>query len=56
MDCETKQGFADRIDREIELSGSLDDGQRRRLLEIAEHCPVHRTLKSEISIRTYLTS
>lgn len=56
MDCETKQGFLDRIDREIELSGSLDDGQRRRLLEIAEHCPVHRTLKSEISIRTYLTS
>ena len=54
MDCETKQGFLDRIDRQIELSGNLDDGQRRRLLEIAELCPVHRTLKSEISIRTYL--
>jgi putative redox protein len=56
MDCETKHGFLDRIDRQIELSGNLDDGQRRRLLEIAELCPVHRTLKSEISIRTYLTA
>ena len=51
-DCETKTGFLDRIDREIELSGNLDEAQKQRLLEIAEHCPVHRTLKSEISIRT----
>jgi putative redox protein len=51
-DCETKQGFVDRIDREIELTGGLDDAQKRRLIEIAEHCPVHRTLISEISIRT----
>lgn len=56
MDCETKEGFLDRIDREIELIGNLDDEQRRRLLEIAEHCPVHRTLTSEINIRTSLAA
>jgi uncharacterized OsmC-like protein len=50
--CETKAGFLDRIDREIHLSGNLDDAQKQRLLEIAEKCPVHRTLKSEINIRT----
>src|SRR5215472_14259885 len=52
QDCETKSGFLDHIDREIELTGNLDEAQRRRLLEIAERCPVHRTLKSEINIRT----
>ena len=56
MDCETKAGFLDRIDREIELRGDLDDTQKRRLIEIAEHCPVHRTLISEINIRTSLSS
>jgi len=54
--CETKEGFLDRIDREIELIGNLDDAQRRRLLEIAEHCPVHKTLTSEINIRTSLAA
>ena len=54
LDCETKQGFLDRIDRTIELAGNLDETQKRRLLEIAEHCPVHKTLKSEINIRTSL--
>lgn len=53
-DCETKSGFLDRIDREIELTGNLDEVQRHRLLEIAERCPVHRTLKSEINIRTLM--
>ena len=52
VDCETKTGFLDRIDREIEMSGNLDETEKRRLLEIAEHCPVHRTLKSEMDIRT----
>jgi putative redox protein len=52
--CETKQGFLFQIDREIEVTGSLDEEQKRRLLEIAERCPVHRTLKSEINIRTSL--
>jgi putative redox protein len=51
-DCETKSGLLDRIDREIELSGNLDEAQKQRLLEIAERCPVHRTLQSEINIRT----
>ena len=53
-ECETKEGRIDRIDREIALGGPLDDGQRARLLEIADRCPVHRTLTSEISIRTRL--
>jgi putative redox protein len=56
IDCETKQAYVDRIDREIELTGRLDDAQKRRLLEIAERCPVHRTLKSEINIRTSLAA
>jgi uncharacterized OsmC-like protein/alpha-beta hydrolase superfamily lysophospholipase len=49
--CETKEGMLDRIDKEIAVSGSLDDDARTRLLEIAEKCPVNRTLKSEIDIR-----
>jgi uncharacterized OsmC-like protein len=51
-ECETKVGLVDEIDREIALEGPLDDGQRARLLEIADRCPVHRTLTSEIMIRT----
>jgi putative redox protein len=51
-DCETKEGFVDRIEREIELTGNLDEAQKLRLLEIAERCPVHRSLKSELSIHT----
>ena len=51
-DCEMKEGLLDRIDREIELSGNLDEAQKLRLLEIAERCPVHRTLTSEIDIQT----
>jgi putative redox protein len=42
----------DRIDRAITLSGDLDESQRARLMEIADKCPVHRTLTSEIEIRT----
>lgn len=53
-DCEAKTGRLDRIDREVELFGPLDEEQRTRLLEIANKCPVHRTLQSEISIRTRL--
>jgi putative redox protein len=50
--CETKEGMLDRIERAITLAGRLDHEQRARLLEIADKCPVHRTLTSEIEIRT----
>ncbi len=53
-ECETKEGMLDRIDRDITLAGSLSAEQRGRLLEIADRCPVHRTLTSEINIRTHL--
>jgi len=51
LDCETKESMLDRIDVEIELAGPLSQEQRRRLGEIAERCPVRRTLESEIEIR-----
>jgi putative redox protein len=50
--CETREGKVDRIERVIELEGSLDDSQRQRLLEIADKCPVHRTLHSEVEVVT----
>ena len=50
--CETKEGKIDRIDREITLEGELTAEQRARLIEIADKCPVHRTLHSEIDVRT----
>ena len=53
-ECETKEGKIDRIEVEVELAGSLAQEQRVRLLEIAERCPVHRTLTSEINIQTRL--
>ena len=51
-ECETKEGMMDRIERIITLEGDLGAEARKRLLEIADKCPVHRTLKSEIDIRT----
>jgi putative redox protein len=51
-DCETKEGMLDEIRSEIHVEGDLDEAQRKRLLEIATLCPVHRTLSSEIKIRT----
>jgi uncharacterized OsmC-like protein len=53
-ECETKDGRIDRIGLNIELEGPLDEPQRRRLLEIAERCPVHRTLESEVMMETSL--
>ncbi|WP_129663625.1 bifunctional alpha/beta hydrolase/OsmC family protein [Phytoactinopolyspora endophytica] len=50
--CETTSGMLDRITREIELDGDLSDEQRAKLLEIADKCPVHRTLRSEVVIDT----
>ncbi len=52
-DCETKAGTIDRIERVVSLEGELGADERNRLLEIADKCPVHRTLKSEIDIRTF---
>ena len=53
-ECETEEGRIDRIEREIELAGPLDEEQRRRLLEIADMCPVHRTLKTEVLVENTL--
>lgn len=50
-ECETKEGMLDRIDVEVELTGSLSAEQHAKLMEIAGKCPVHRTLTSEINIR-----
>lgn len=50
--CETRNGKIDRIERVIDLAGPLDDEQRRRLLEIADKCPIHRTLHSEVEVIT----
>src|SRR6202035_1393874 len=51
-ECETKAGMLDQIDRVIAMEGALDPGQRSKLMEIADKCPVHRTLTSEIRILT----
>ncbi len=55
-DCDEKERRIDRFVRELELIGGVDDEQRQRLLEIAEHCPVHRTLTGTIRIETTLRS
>jgi uncharacterized OsmC-like protein len=51
-ECETREGMLDQIDVAIGLEGALDAEQRKRILEIADKCPVHRTLTSEIRILT----
>jgi len=53
-ECETREGKIDRIERLIGLEGDLDAVQRQKLLEIANKCPVHRTLHSEVVIPTRL--
>jgi uncharacterized OsmC-like protein len=53
-ECETKEGKLDRIARDITLNGDLTDEERAKLREIADKCPVHRTLTSEINIQTSL--
>jgi putative redox protein len=52
-ECETKAGMLDQIDRVIAMEGNLDAEQRTKLMEIADKCPVHRTLTSEIHIVTH---
>jgi uncharacterized OsmC-like protein/alpha/beta superfamily hydrolase len=51
-ECRTGEGLADVIDRTIEMTGSLSQEQRERLLEIADRCPVHRTLHGEVVVRS----
>ena len=53
-ECDSKVGILDRIDCELELHGPLGEEQKSRLLEISEKCPIHRTLTSEINIRSRL--
>ncbi|MFO1322504.1 MAG: alpha/beta fold hydrolase [Burkholderiales bacterium] len=53
-ECDTKEGKIDRIDRVLTLEGDLDDATRAKLLEIANKCPVHRTLHSETWVPTRL--
>jgi uncharacterized OsmC-like protein/pimeloyl-ACP methyl ester carboxylesterase len=49
-ECETKAGMLDQIERVIGMEGALSSEQRQRLMEIADKCPVHRTLTSEVQI------
>jgi uncharacterized OsmC-like protein len=49
-ECETKGGRLDQVTWSLRLSGALTDAQRARLFEIAQMCPVHRTLRSEVRI------
>ncbi|RXG95631.1 bifunctional alpha/beta hydrolase/OsmC family protein [Bradyrhizobium zhanjiangense] len=51
-ECETREGMLDQIERDIAMEGALDAEQRKKLMEIADKCPVHRTLTSEIRIVT----
>lgn len=54
MTCESKTGSLDRLARVLTITGALDEAQRSRMLEIADRCPVHRTLHSEIRVETSL--
>jgi putative redox protein len=49
-ECETKAGWLDRVDWTLQFDGDLTVEQRTRLLQIAQMCPVHRTLRSEVHI------
>ena len=53
-DCETAAGRIDEFLREIVIDGGLSDEQRQRMLEIADRCPVHRTLHAEVKVRTVI--
>lgn len=53
-DCETRNVMLDEIQSQIRLKGDLDEIQRKRLHQIARRCPVHRTLTSEVNIRSAL--
>jgi uncharacterized OsmC-like protein len=55
-ECESEDRKIDRIGLELEFGGPLEESQRRRLLEIAQRCPVHRTLESEVLVETRLST
>ena len=55
-DCESEDGFVHVVECELTLVGELSDEQRERLLEIADRCPVHRSLEGEVKVRTSLGS
>ncbi len=52
QDCEQKEGYIDHIQREIKIEGDLTIEQKQRLLEIADRCPVHRTLENRPVVKT----
>ena len=54
-DCVTTEGEVEEMSREIILVGDMDEATRQRMLEIADKCPVHRTLSGEIKIRSTLS-
>lgn len=54
--CDTTEGTLDQIEVEISLIGDLSESQRLRLMQIADHCPVHRTLRGEIQIHLSLSA
>ncbi len=54
QDCEKTDGKIDVLQRQIGITGNLTDAQRQRMLEIADRCPVHRTLENEIKVDTHL--
>lgn len=56
LDYENKECKIDDIDVEIELTGDLNDEQKKRLIEISEMCPVHKTMMSEINISSDLVN
>ncbi len=51
-DCDADDTRVDLIEREVELIGPLDESQRERLMQIADRCPVHKTLHAGVRIRT----
>jgi putative redox protein len=55
-ECESDTGFADHINREIEVTGPLSSEQQQRLAEIADRCPVHKTLHGEVIVNSHLAA
>ena len=53
-DCEQRDGRIDRFERELKIDGDLTDEQLERITEIADRCPVHRTLHGDIHVQTRL--